>query len=216
MQIEQVRKNMIEQQIRPWGVLDHSVLDLLAEVHREDFIPPELRALAFADTPVPIGCGQFALTPKIEARLLQSLTLRPNDQVLEIGTGCAYLTALLARSSAFVTSIDIHPEFTATATEKMARHAITNIDLRTADAFADQGSLQSYDVIAVTGSIPVLNDFLYPHLNDHGRMFIVAGQSPIMEALLIRAIDGSHAIESLFETHLPPLIGADPGRRFEF
>ncbi len=216
METEQARTNMITQQIRTWDVLDRNVLELIGKVHREDYIPPEFVPLAFADTPIPIGHGQITMPPKLEARLLQSLALKPTDRVLEIGTGCAYLSALLAHAAAFVTSIDLYPDFTAEAGKKLARAGITNIDLQTGDIFTDWQSDQQYDAIAVTGSVPVLNDLLLPNLNRGGKMFVIVGEAPVMDARLIRRIDHGYAGESLFETELPALIGAPATDRFQF
>jgi len=216
METEQARTNMITQQIRTWEVLDQNVLDLIGKVHREDYIPPEFAPLAFADTSIPIGHGQMTMPPKLEARLLQSLDLKPTDQVLEIGTGCAYLTALLAHTAAFVTSIDLYPDFTAEAATKLARAGVTNIDLQTGDIFAGWQTDRQYDAIAVTGSVPEFNDLLLSNLNRGGRMFIIVGEGPVMDARLIRRIDHGYAGESLFETELPALIGAPATDRFQF
>lgn len=216
METEQARANMITQQIRTWEVLDRNVLDLIGKVHREDYIPPEFAPLAFADTSIPIGHGQMTMPPKLEARLLQSLDLKPTDQVLEIGTGCAYLTALLAHTAAFVTSIDLYPDFTAEAATKLARAGVTNIDLQTGDIFAGWQTDRQYDAIAVTGSVPEFNDLLLSNLNRGGRMFIIVGEGPVMDARLIRRIDHGYAGESLFETELPALIGAPATDRFQF
>src|SRR5688572_27703315 len=125
---------MIEQQIRPWDVLDQHVLDLLGEVSREDFVPAGYTALAYADIPVPIGQGQVMMHPKVEARMLQALSLHPTDIALEVGTGSAYVTALLARAVRQVVSVDILPEFTSQAEDKLAVYGIDNVQLETGDA----------------------------------------------------------------------------------
>jgi len=217
MDTELARENMIEQQIRPWEVLDQNVLDLISEIHREDFIPEEFKALAFADTRIPIGHGQVTMTPKVEARLLQSLDIKPTDKVLEIGTGCAYLTALLAKSAEKVTSMELYTNLTRSAEQKLQQHAISNVELITGDVFADWQSSETFDVIVVTGSVPVLNHLLLSNLNMGGRMFVIVGTSPAMEALLLRRVDkDQYASESLFETDLPALIGAETDKQFTF
>ncbi len=217
MDTELARENMIEQQIRTWEVLDQNVLDLINEVHREDFIPQEFKALAFADTRIPIGHEQVTMTPKVEARLLQSVDIKPTDRVLEIGTGCAYLTALLAKSAEKVISIDIYADFISSAQKKLDQHSISNVELITGDVFAGWKTTGVFDVIVVTGSVPVLDDVLLSNLNTGGRMFVIVGESPAMEALLLKRVDDEQcATESLFETDLPVLIGAASENQFEF
>ena len=209
MNFEQARFNMIEQQIRTWEVLDQDVLDLIAEIHREDFVPVEYYQLALADVQIPLAHQQVTMTPKLEARLLQALDIQKTDKILEIGTGCAYLTALLARSSHHVTSVDIYPEFTSEAKIKLTRHGIQNITLETGDAIRGWSNQSPYDVIVVTGSVPVLDSCFQEQLNLQGRLFIITGVAPVMEALLITRVgDNEWLKESLFETDIPALIGA--------
>jgi protein-L-isoaspartate(D-aspartate) O-methyltransferase len=217
MDFEKARFNMIEQQIRPWEVLNQEVLDLLAAVHREDFVPEAYRQLAFADVNIPLGHDQVTMTPKLEARLLQSLELRPEDRILEVGTGCGYLTALLAKSGRHVTSIDLFPEFTAAAHDKLARHGIRNVEPVTADAVHGWPAGAPYDAIAVTGSVPEFDTEFQQQLGLGGRLFIIVGEAPIMEALLITRVgEREWASESLFETYIPPLIGASRKKTFTF
>jgi protein-L-isoaspartate(D-aspartate) O-methyltransferase len=217
MDFEKARFNMIEQQIRPWEVLNQEVLDLLAAVHREDFVPEAYRRLAFADINIPLGHDQVTMTPKVEARLLQSLELRPEDRILEVGTGCGYLTALLAKSGRHVTSIDVFPDFTAAARDKLGRHGFRNIELVTADALGGWPAGAPYNAIVVTGSVPELDTGFQEQLNLGGRLFIIVGEAPIMEALLIiRVGEREWASESLFETYIPPLIGASRKETFTF
>ena len=217
MNFEQARLNMIEQQIRTWDVLDQKVLDLIARIHREDFIPEKYRPLALADTQLPLAHGQCTMTPKMEARMLQALDIKKNDKVLEIGTGCAYLSALLAASAGHVTSIDIYPEFTAQAAEKLARYHVHNVTLGTGDAVRGWNKNSPWDAIVVTGSVPVLEPCFQEQLSDGGRLFVVVGMSPVMEAMLITRI-GKHewSREVLFETDLPALIGAPEPVKFKF
>ena len=209
MNFEQARLNMIEQQIRTWEVLDQNVLNLIGEVHREDFIPAEYRQLALADVQLPLAHDQVTMTPKVEARILQALNIQKGDNILEIGTGCGYLTALLASSGQHVTSIDIYPEFTRAADIKLAQHGIYNVSLETGDAINGWAGKSPYDVVVVTGSVPLLETCFQEQLKISGRLFVIAGVPPVMEALLItRAGDRQWATETLFETDLPPLIGA--------
>jgi len=213
---EQARINMIEQQIRTWEVLDQNVLELIAEIHREDFVPVEYHQLALADVQIPLAHQQVTMTPKVEARLLQALEIQKTEKVLEIGTGCAYLTALLARSSHHVTSVDIFSEFTSEATIKLTRHGIQNVTLETGDAIRGWSSQSPYDVIVVTGSVPLLDTCFQEQLNHGGRLFIITGVSPVMEALLITRVGANEWLkESLFETDIPALIGAPATSAFK-
>ena len=210
MNLQQARKNMIEQQIRTWEVLDQAVLDLLAEVHREDFMPAAWQGLAFADTRLPIGHGQTTMTPRAEARLLQSVAPRPHETVLEIGTGSAYLTALLAKSARRVTSIDLFADFIHSARAKLEQAGFENVCLEQADArdLPDRG--EKYDLVIFTASLPALDERFLRLLNDGGRLFAIIGESPAMEARLItRQREGGYAMEGIFDTDLPALIGPE-------
>ena len=213
---EQARFNMIEQQIRPWEVLDQRVLDTLTRTPREDFTPERYRNLAFSDVAIPIGHGEVMLRPNIEGRILQALALQPTDQTLEVGTGSGYLTACLAQLTRHVVSVDILPDFTEAAHIKLKTHGIVNVALHTGDASRGWGE-RRYHAIVVTGSVAKVDDVWRQSLSLGGRLFIVTGQSPIMEALLITRVgEREWTQESLFETELPPLRGAAPARAFEF
>lgn len=217
MDIEQARLNMIEQQIRPWEVLDQDVLDLLNEIHREEFIPEAYQDVAFADTCIPIGHEQTTMTPKLEARLLQSVAIQPNDSVLEIGTGCGYLTTLLASSAKQVTSIDIFPDLVESAKSKIEKTGLSNIELECKDAYNLLDESAKYDVIVFTASLPEMNDRFFDLLNDGGRLFIIVGESPAMEACVYtKQSDASISKESLFETEVDVLIGTEKKNSFEF
>lgn len=215
--VEQARFNMIEQQIRPWDVLDPRVLELLADTPREDFVPAEYRELAFADLGIPLGHGQVMMAPRVEARMLQALDVQSSDFVLEVGTGSGYVTACLARLGGRVLSVEIVPELKYAAQEKLAAHGIGNATLRVGDAARGWEPERRYDVIAVTGSLPVYVDAFQKSLAIGGRLFAVVGKPPVMEALLVRrtAPDG-WVREALFETDLPPLVNAPRPPRFEF
>lgn len=210
--------NMIEQQIRPWDVLDQQVLDLIADVPRVDFVPEEYRGLAYADHAIPIGHGQVMMHPRVEGRLLQALSLHPTDAVLEVGTGSAYLTALLAKAARHVRSVDIFPEFKELAEEKLALYGIHNVTLEVGDAAQGWGGEDGlYDAIAITGSLPELPERFLRSLNRGGRLFVVTGTAPVMQAVLIRRVgDAQWSREALFETDLPSLINAPVRSRFVF
>lgn len=215
--LEQSRFNMIEQQIRPWDVLDPVVLDLLKQVPREDFVPPQYLGLAFADLEIPIGHGQAMLQPKLEARILQSLNLKKTDRVLEIGTGSGYLTALLAKLAAEVVSVDCVAEFTHAALQKLQRQGIANVLLYTGDATRGWAPHSPYDVIVLTGSAPLLPSGLQDQLAPGGRLFAVIGEAPVMQATLIRRIaEDAFRSDVLFETCVPALTGAPQPERFSF
>ena len=216
MDIEQARFNMIEQQIRTWDVLDLAVLDLLNEIHREEFIPDSFHELSFADTSIPIGHDQITMTPKIEARLLQALALKTDETVLEIGTGCGYVTTLLAKSAKHVKSIDIFPDFIKTAKEKISKIGLSNIELENMDAYTLFDQAEKYDVLVLTASLPKMDERFLNLLNDGGRMFAIIGESPAMEACVLTKENDSYTTESLFETDLPALIGSEIKETFKF
>ena len=215
--LEQSRFNMIEQQIRTWEVLDPVVLALLKDVPREDFVPPQYLGLAFADLEIPIGYSQTMLSPKMEARIVQALGLKKTDKVLEIGTGSGYMTALMAKLAQQVVSVDCVPEFTATARKNLERHDIANVTLTTGNGALGWSANAPYDVIVLTGSVPVLPSELQKQLTIGGRLFAVIGEAPVMEATLIRRV-GEQAFRSdvLFETCVPELTGAPQPERFSF
>jgi protein-L-isoaspartate(D-aspartate) O-methyltransferase len=217
MDIEQARYNMVEQQIRPWDVLNQEILDLLFRVRREDFVPPAHRNLAFVDMEIPLGHGQAMWTPKLEARVLQELVVKPSDRVLEIGTGSGYLTALLASRAAEVVSVDIEPEFTATATQKLRAHGLDNISLFTADAARDWADDAGFDVIVLTGSTPLLADAWRGRLRVGGRLFAIVGEAPVMQAQLVTCTaPGVTRSVTLFETSVAPLANAPQPAAFVF
>ncbi|MBW6475450.1 MAG: protein-L-isoaspartate O-methyltransferase [Chromatiales bacterium] len=212
MNIEQARFNMIEQQVRPWDVLDQQVLDQIARIPREEFVPKALRSVAFSDTALPIGNGQLMMEPKQEARLLQALALQPGDKVLEIGTGSGYLTALLASQAARVISVEIDDELLAQAREHLAAQGIANVELLEGNAARGWDAEQPYDAIAVTGSLPSIPTSLKENMQIGGRMFVVVGQAPMMQAMLVTRLNIKEWQElPLFETLLAPL-QSDAGR----
>ena len=200
---------MLGQQIRAWEVLDDRVLDAIEQTPRERFVPEDYRDLAFADTEIPLAHGQAMLAPKIEGRLLQALLVEPGEEVLEVGTGTGFLTACLARLAQRVYSVDIFPEFVASARANLAAVGVGNFEVETADAL--QLDLPGrFDAVAVTGSMPVLDDRFVRMLKPNGRLFVVVGRAPVMEARLITLLPtGGTTSQSLFETVLSPLINAE-------
>ncbi|AFC84978.1 protein-L-isoaspartate O-methyltransferase family protein [Frateuria aurantia] len=219
MNLELARQNMIEQQVRPWAVLDADVLNVLARVPREDFVPAAYRQLAFADLALPIGHGQVMLKPVIEGRLLQALALQPHESVLEIGTGSGFLTACLAAlvPAGKVLSLDIEPDFIAQAAPKLLSAGFRHVELLAADAFGDSLPQQSFDAIVLSGaSARIPQDFLH-WLKPGGRLFVIHGQSPAQKAVLLTRGQGSEIREDeLFETDVPYLTHAEPSRQFVF
>lgn len=217
MNIEQARFNMVEQQIRTWEVLDQQVLDLLLRAHREDYVPQQHRALAFADMEIPLGQGEKMLAPKMEARMLQELALRPGDKILEVGTGSGYMTALLASLGGHVYSVDIIPEFTKAASARLAAHGIANATLDAGDAARGWDRYGPYDAIALTGSVPVLPDAFLKSLRPGGRLIAVVGEPPVMEARLVTCVaPGAYNTAQLFETCIAPLKNAVQLEKFVF
>jgi protein-L-isoaspartate(D-aspartate) O-methyltransferase len=219
--IERARFNMVEQQIRPWEVLDQHVLDLLFELRREDFVLPQYHSLAFFDMDIPLkanaGPGEFMLPPKLEARMLQALAVKPTDRVLEIGTGSGYMTALLSRCAAHVTSVEIVPEFSARAAERLAAHDIRNITLETGDGARGWKRHAPYDVIVLTGSTPLLDETFQANLNPGGRLLAIVGEAPAMTAQLVTCeAPGAFRTVGLFETCVASLRNAPQPKRFVF
>ena len=217
MDVERARFNMVEQQIRPWEVLDTRVLDLLHKVRREDYVPDTCKSLAFADLEIPIGHHEKMLSPKLEARILQELAVKADDRILEIGTGSGYMTALLASQGAHVYSVDVIAEFTQSAGARLAQHSIHNITLETGDAARGWDKHGPYDIIVLTGSTPVLSDAFQHSLNTGGRLFAVVGEAPAMDARLVTCAGaGAYGAASLFETCIPMLRNAPQPARFVF
>ena len=208
------RELMVEQQIRPWDVLDPRVLSVLAATPREAFVPHEHRNLAYTDLPLPLPHGEQMMKPVVEGRALQALELAPGDDVLEIGTGSGFLTACLAGLAREVVSLERHGDLADTARARLAARAIGNVNVIHADAF-DWQNTRRFAAICVTGAVSAIPPRFLEWLQPDGRMFIVRGRSPAMEAVLVRNPSGTARIESLFETDLPYLAGAAPAPTFE-
>ncbi|MHB8352942.1 MAG: protein-L-isoaspartate O-methyltransferase family protein [Burkholderiales bacterium] len=217
MNIEQARFNMVEQQIRPWEVLDITVLDLLYEVRREDFVPEAWRGLAFVDMEIPLGLGETMLSPKLEARFLQELHLKKSDRVLEVGTGSGYMGALLGRLAGTVTSVEIHPELAAHAAKTLKAHGYDNVQVEVGDAAQGWRPGTQWDVILLTGSVPVLPQPFLDAIAPGGCLLAVVGDAPAMEVIRWKQ-DAAGALrsETLFETVIPPLHHALQPVRFRF
>lgn len=207
---------MVEQQIRPWEVLDGAVLEALLQVRRESFVPQAHRDLAFADLEIPIGHGESMMQPKVEARIVQVLRLLPSDAVYEVGTGSGYLTALLAQLAGHVTSAEIHDDLRYAAARRLAAAGCRNVTLLGGDSARGPLGDGLFDAIVLTGSTPLLPEAFLARLRPGGRAFAVVGEAPVMHATLHRREAGAIRAERLFETSLKPLVHA-PGRpRFRF
>jgi len=222
MDFDKARYNMVEQQVRPWDVLDQSVLDLLLVVRREDFVPPAYRALAFADMEIPlrvggVDSGQAMWSPKMEARLLQEVAPRRNEVALEIGTGSGYFTALLAHKAQQVVSVEIDARLADFGADNLARAGVHNVKLERGDASRGWPARAPYDVIVATGSLPVLPDALRQQLRIGGRLAAVVGTDPVMSAELVtRVSESSFETVKLFETRIAPLANAERPSTFRF
>ena len=215
MNLERARFNMVEQQIRPWEVLDRTVLDLMERAPRDAFVPEEYRRLAYADIAVPIGDGQVMLSPRIEGRLLQALAIGPEERVLEVGTGSGFLTYLLAQRAAHVTSIELKPALAERARANLSAHGVGNVTVEVGDGRRGLERGAPYGAIAVGGSLPAREPALEEQLAVGGRLFVVVGTAPAMEATLVRRTGEREWIrEGLFETVLPALHGSAAPRRF--
>jgi protein-L-isoaspartate(D-aspartate) O-methyltransferase len=216
--IESARHHMVESQIRTGGtVLDDRILELVARGPRQDFVPEALRNLAFVDMQLPLGHGEVMMAPTVEARLLQELAIKPADKILEIGTGSGYMTWLLAQLGAKVHSVEIRPEFTDRASGRLAAHGAQNVELEIGDGARGWDKRAPYDVILVTGSLPLLPEAFKKQLAVGGRLIAIVGQSPAMEAQRVtRITESSFDTLSLFETDLLPLQNALTPSTFVF
>ena len=214
--VESARRQMVEQQIRAWEVLDPRVLVTMTDVRRELFVPEAYRDLAFADTAIPLGFGEHMLPPKVDGRILQALELAPQDEVLEIGTGSGFLAACLARLADRVHSLEIHPEFAHRAVENLRLAACNNVQVEVRDGMTlvDESV---WDAVAVTGSLPVYDERFQRALRIGGRLFVVAGQAPVMEAWKVTRVgEREWTRTSLFETVIGPLVNAPRPPAFVF
>ena len=217
MNFEQARLNMVENQVRPWEVLDGRVLDIIARVRREDFVASAHRQLAFADLCLPLGHGEVMMKPVVEGRVLQALELRATDRVLEIGTGSGFLCACLAGLSAHVTSVDIHADFTEAAALRMANAGIANTTLITAEAVRAWEPEEKFDAVVATGAVAQIPARWLAWLAPGARLLVVRGESPAQQATLLTQAGAAAPHEvTLFETDLPYLLHAEPTPAFVF
>lgn len=217
MDLDQARFNMVEQQVRPWEVLDQTVLDAMMTIPRERFVPEAYRLLAFSDTRIPLDHGQAMFAPKWEGRLLQALAPNKHERALEIGTGSGYQAALLGHLCQTVTSIDVHSDFVTAAIRRLRLTSITNVTCETGNGLDGWDAGGTYDLIAVTASSPRRRPLIEQQLAPGGRLFMVIGGAPAMDAMLItRNADDSFTAQSLFELEVEPLIGAALKPRFVF
>lgn len=217
MNIEQARFNMIEQQIRPWEVLDPRVLDLLFVVKREDFVPAAQRNLAFADMELPLAAGQLMLAPKMEARLLQELGIKKGDKVLEIGTGSGYMAALLAAHAEHVVTVESRPELAEQARANLERAGIANVSVEIGDGANGWAARGPYDAIVLSGAVAAIPAGILKQLRVGGRLAAVVGAAPVMEAQLVTCTaEGVFNTVNLFETVIPSLDGFAAASNFSF
>jgi len=220
MDIEQARFNMIEQQIRPWDVLDVDVLKVIEDTPRELYVPTQYQKLAFSDLEIPLDHDQFMMSPKLEARMLQALQIQADDKVLEIGTGSGFTTACLAKLGKHVDSIEYYEDLSVHAQATLQQQQIRNISFKTGDilnqSFFSNHINKQYDVIAITASMPTYSNMFEDFLAENGRMFVVTDNAPVMHAKIITRIDNyGFTYTDLFETHLQPLIGMQAAQVFE-
>ena len=217
MNIEQARFNMIEQQIRPWNVLDQDVLDLLHVVKREQFVPAAYQNLAFADVEIPLPGGEAMFNPKVEARIMQEVAVKKHENVLEIGTGSGYMAALLAHKARHVTTVEIQPEAATLARENLARAGIGNVTVEEGNGAAGWEKGAPYDVIVVSGALPVLPEALVKQVKVGGRLAVILGEAPAMSFNIVtRTSETGYDTVRVFETIAKPLLGAQAPSRFQF
>jgi protein-L-isoaspartate(D-aspartate) O-methyltransferase len=217
MNIEQARFNMIEQQIRPWDVLDQDVLNLLSVVKRENFVPAAYRDIAFADLELPLPAGEHMLFPRVEARIMQELAVKKHEAVLEIGAGSGYMAALLAHRAHHVLTVDIKPELADLAKRNLADNGVTNAEVALGDGARGWAAAAPYDVICVSGGLPVLPQEMLEQLKIGGRLAAFVGTAPVMKAQVITRIDEKqYRVADVFETYVEPLANAVQPPRFKF
>ena len=217
MHSNQARFNMIEQQIRPWNVLDLQVLELLGTIHREDFVPEAHRALAFADTEIPLPAGQCMLAPRLEARMLQDLMVQPHETVLEVGAGSGFMAALLAHRARQVLTLEIVPELAAMARSNLTKAGLGNVTVREADGSKLGASEGKFDVIVLSGSVGQVPQDLLQHLTIGGRLGVIVGDDPVMQCTIVtRTSETDFRSSATWETVVQRLQGFTEPARFQF
>ncbi len=214
--VEAARRQMVDQQVRAWDVLDDRILDTMVAVPRERFVPPAFRDVAFADAEIPLGHGQVMLAPKVDGRILQAVAPLQTETVLEVGTGSGFLTACLARLAGQVTSIEVHEDLANVARRVLHDLSVRNVGVEVADACL-LDTVDGYDVVVVTASLPVYDPRYERALRPGGRALLVVGEAPVMQALLVTRTSGNEYLrEPVFETNLPAMVGARRPSRFNF
>ena len=217
MNFERARFNMVEQQVRPWEVLDMDVLDVLMAVHREEFVPPAYRGVALSEAVIPLPCGQQMLTPVIEGKVLQAVQVGKGDQVLEIGAGSGYFAALLAARAAFVRTVEIELELAKLAADNLDRAGVHNVIVEEGDGAQGWAKNAPYDVIVVSGGLPLLPQAFLDQLKVGGRLFAFVGEAPVMKARLVTRLgEGQFQTTDIFETLVQPLRNAPRHESFTF
>lgn len=215
--LDQARQNMVEHQVRPWDVLDDKILHTIDAIRRDAFVPDAYKGLAYADTEIPLGNNECMMHPVLEGRMLQALEIEPTDKVLEIGTGSGFITACLAHLGSHVDTVDINESLSRSAAERLKKMNILNVNYIVADAVAGFTPDKSYDVIAITGSMAEVPNLYKQALAVGGRMFVITGDAPVMEARLVtRTDENSWAEQKMFETCLRPLVHAETKKQFQF
>ena len=217
MNIEQARFNMIEQQIRPWNVLDQDVLDLLLVVKREQFVPAAHASLAFVDTDIPLPGGEAMFSPKVEARILQEVQVKKHENVLEVGAGSGYMAALLAHKARHVTTVEISPELHKLAQDNLARAGVSNVTVELGDGAAGWDKGAPYDVIVISGSLESLPEAFLKQVKVGGRIAAIIGEAPVMTMqVTTRVSDTAYDTVKVFETSAKPLAVTERASRFTF
>ena len=217
MNFEKARFNMVEQQIRPWEVLDFDVLDLLMSVRREEFVPEAYKSLALSEAEIPLGHGASMLIPVIEGKILQAIQVKRSDKVLEVGAGSGYFAALLAARADWVRTVEIDPALVTMAHENLKRYGVENVIVEEGDAICGWPSKAPYDLIVVSGGVPFIPETLLQQLKVGGRLFAFVGEPQLMTATLVTQVsEGNFRTESLFENAVPMMRNAPQKSQFKF
>jgi protein-L-isoaspartate(D-aspartate) O-methyltransferase len=217
MNFEKARFNMVEQQIRPWEVLDFDVLDLLMSVRREEFVPEAYKSLALSEAEIPLGHGASMLIPVIEGKILQAIQVKRSDKVLEVGAGSGYFAALLAARADWVRTVEIEPALVTMAHENLKRYGVENVIVEEGDAIRGWPSNAPYDLIVVSGGVPFIPETLLQQIKVGGRLFAFVGEPQLMTATLVTQVsEGNFRTESLFENAVPMMRNAPQKSQFKF